>query len=76
MLCEAAMATNYFLSDVCGLQQPFVPRKVSLEFHSLLYTSRLRCFPLRFLVGKMIWRSSKRIVTPHSLNAKITWLKY
>jgi hypothetical protein len=70
------MATIYFLSDACGLQQPFVRRKLSLEFRSLLLTSRPRCFPLRFLVGKMIWRSSKRIVTPHSLNAKITWLQY
>src|SRR6202041_3540428 len=57
MLCEAGMATDYFLSDVCGLRQPFVRCKESLEFNSLLTTSRLRRFPLLFLVGKMSKRS-------------------
>ena len=76
MLWRAGVGTIYISSDVCCLRQQFVRRKESLEFHSLLSSSRLRCFPLRFLMGKMIKRSSKRIVTPHSLNVKITWLKY
>jgi hypothetical protein len=44
----AGMATNYFLSGVCGHQQQSVRRKEALEFHSLLPTSRLivRLFPV------------------------------
>src|SRR5258707_3124072 len=36
----------------------------------------LPCFPLGFYVGKIESRSNGRIVTVHSLNAKITWLKH
>ena len=46
------------------------------EFHSLFPTSRPRIFSLGFYTRKIRLRRSKRIVTPHSLNAKITWLKH
>ena len=34
------------------------------------------CFPLGFYVGKIGSKRNARIVTVHSLNAKITWLKH
>src|SRR3981189_2397217 len=37
---------------------------------------RLPCFPLGFYVSKIGSRRNRRIVTVHSLNAKITWLKH
>lgn len=64
-----------FSQYVRGLEQ-FSLLKRTHEFHRLFPSSRLRCFPLGFRLGKMKGRRKKRFVTVHSLNAKITWLKH
>jgi hypothetical protein len=69
---------GYTLSsaNIHGLLESFVPGLPSLEFHSPLVTSRHHSFPLGSYLGKIAGRRTSRIVTPHSLKAKLTWLKY
>jgi hypothetical protein len=69
-------ATNYFSQSTGSLKGQLVRRQQPGVFHSLFPGSHLRCFPLGFHVGKIGARRNSRIVTIHSLHAKITWLKH
>ena len=76
MRLPANTATDYFRSTGAAWRDNSANPIQGCVFHNLFPTSPLRYFPLRFYVGKIDYRRTKRVVSVHSLSAKITWLKH
>ena len=65
-----------FSLDECSVEGQFGQPHPRLRIPQPVSQFALRCFPLPDHLGKIDARRTSRIVTPHSLKAKLTWLKY